>query len=135
MLLDLFWNLRTLGKGPKPFRHVKTFHLYCKFTVWLHAICSALLGIKEYFGGPIDCVLGESMTLSTAIMNQYCWVTGAWTFTLGSATSNHKNRGIHPGVEARPARALDGSDKVYHRYYQWVPLVLLIIACAFYLPR
>jgi len=63
----------------------------------------------------------------------YCWIQGLWTIR---EKENLYNPGTyvqaHPGVGAFNP---DIHEKVIHRFYQWVPIVLVISAAIFYIPR
>jgi len=64
------------------------------------------------------------------VLNKYCWISS--TFTLpkhydGNINEDFIHHGVGPDVE--------GDEKVYHAYYQWVPLMLSVQAAFFYLPH
>jgi len=102
------------------------FRLFYRATVGLHLAFVGLLGWGQYFGSPITCS-GDSL------IEAYCWIQGLWTirqkesvFDPGSSVQPHPGVGIYRQQQ---------HDKVYHRFYQWVPTVLLFFAMIFYMPR
>jgi len=108
------------------------FRLVYRATVALHVLFTALLGARQYFGDPIDCSMHDS-SVPRGMLNSYCWITGTWTVRSKGAVYHHGNRTtIHPGVGVFDHRV---HDKIYHRYYQWVPTVMVFTALMLYLPR
>lgn len=104
------------------------FRLHYKVAMIVLALSSALLGARQYFGDPIDCLVDG---VHQNVMDTYCWLYSTYTVS-------KKMRGregldfVKPGVGPH----VDGEDEVrYHRYYQWVSLVLMIQAICFYTPR
>ena len=84
---------------------------------------------------------GDKTIVKDSVLNKYCWISS--TFTLpkhfevsyqfliqwkekggdsnlviiqGTLNQDFIHHGVGPGVE--------GDEKIYHQYYQWVPLVL-----------
>ena len=79
-----------------------------------------------FLGNPIICN-------SSGLIQSYCWIQGMWTIKEKDNLYNHGT-----GVQAHPGVGVfnpDRHEKVFHRFYQWVPFVLLISAFVFYLPR
>jgi len=101
--------------------------------------CSILTTFRQHFGSNIHCMLGGG-SIPLPMYESYCFMAG--TYTLPKLISNSSSlvprfsgditttyhgvsTGIGGGVE-------DGT--VFHNYYQWVPLLLVIQAAMFYLP-
>ena len=81
---------------------------------------------------------GDKTIVKDSVLNKYCWISS--TFTLpkhfevsqfsgkrkvgdsnvviiqGTLNQDFIHHGVGPGVE--------GDEKIYHQYYQWVPLLL-----------
>jgi len=71
------------------------------------------------------------MGIPLPVFQSYCFMSG--TYTLPHITSNVT--AAHPGVSAGNINAGGAEDgTVYHNYYQWVCLLLVLQACACYLP-
>ena len=57
--------------------------------------------------------------MKDSVLNKYCWISS--TFTLPKHFEGTLNQDfIHHGV----GPAVEDDEKIYHQYYQWVPLVL-----------
>lgn len=96
-------------------------------TASLLGLFSVLLGLKQYFGDPIECLVKG---VDKAFMERYCWVEG--TFTLEEYTRDSRRGSVtNPGV----GQLLPHHTVLDHSYYQWVPLVLACSAASFYVPR
>jgi len=103
------------------------FRLFYRLTVGIHLAFVGILGWGQYFGSPIHCTPGD------AVITNYCWIQGLWTIRKKESVFDPGNTvQPHPGVGVYRAQQ---HDKVYHRFYQWVPTVLLFFALLFYLPR
>jgi hypothetical protein len=104
------------------------FRLHTKLTVALLIAFSILVTARQYIGDPIDCIAPKKFPKN--LLDTYCWIYG--TFSL--VDEWHKKVGVevvYPGV----ANSIENSDKVYHKYYQWVCFVLFIQALFFYAPH
>lgn len=53
------------------------WRLHCRVTVFLLLLASLLLSARQYFGNPIDCVIGSG-TVSSSTMNEFCWIMGTY---------------------------------------------------------
>eukprot|EP00092_Neocalanus_flemingeri_P031475 GFUD01034182.1.p1 GENE.GFUD01034182.1~~GFUD01034182.1.p1 ORF type:complete len:384 (-),score=61.83 GFUD01034182.1:368-1519(-) len=92
--------------------------------------CSILTTSRQFFGEPIHCMLGGG-SIPLQVFQSYCFMSG--TYTLPHITSNITS--AHPGVNTGSLRAGGAEDgTVYHNYYQWVCLLLVVQACVCYLP-
>ena len=65
------------------------------------------------------------------MMDTYCWTHG--TYTIRELHRNEAKASVphHSVGFFDPAK----HEKIFYRYYQWVPLVLGLTAVAFYIPR
>lgn len=86
------------------------FKLHYKVTVYFLFGLFILISSRQYFGKPIECI--PSKSLSSDLLNSYCWITG--NFTEASRESQ---------------------DNIYYGYYQWTFLFLLTQIILFYLPH
>ncbi|OQR66315.1 innexin inx2-like [Tropilaelaps mercedesae] len=99
--------------------------LHYKVTSSVLVIVGFLITSVEHFGNAIDCVQNIEL-VPRNVLHTYCWIHS--TFTLPEIPN-----AAHPGVY-KIADA-DGSKPVYHKYYQWVCLVLIMQSFFFYMPR
>jgi len=109
-----------------------------KLSAALLISCSILTTLRQNFGSNIHCMLGGG-SIPLSMYESYCFMAGTYTLPRlisnssslsrykGDITSTYQgvSTGIGGGVE-------DGT--VFHNYYQWVPLLLVIQAAMFYLP-
>ncbi|RXG52790.1 Innexin inx2 [Armadillidium vulgare] len=104
--------------------------LHYKVTGVLLITCSLLVTERQYLGDPIDCITDK---VPAEMMDTYCWIHSTYTVT---NLSNAKV-GVdipHPGV-APPLDHYNDTERQYHKYYQWVTLVLFLQALMFYIPH
>lgn len=103
------------------------FALHSTVTVTILTICMVFVGMKQYFGEPIEC-LGIPVTpngITQAQMQHFCWMEGS--FTIVATNRRYERTGIdvsYPGV--RTYKPDEGDLKMPHKYYQWVYYVLCI---------
>lgn len=127
-MITVFSGLKNLLKHHSVYIDGVIFRLHYRVTVLILLSASILLSCKQYFGEPIHCLQRD--VKRTEVVENFCWIHStfilphAWNLTVGSAIP-------HPGID----RHVPGQDKVYHAYYQWVALVLLLQGIFFYLPR
>eukprot|EP00092_Neocalanus_flemingeri_P040662 GFUD01044273.1.p1 GENE.GFUD01044273.1~~GFUD01044273.1.p1 ORF type:complete len:385 (+),score=46.26 GFUD01044273.1:90-1244(+) len=101
-----------------------------RLTAGLLIGCSILTTSRQFFGDPIHCMLGGG-SIPLQVFQSYCFMSG--TYTLPLITSNITS--AHPGVNTGSIHAGGAEDgTVYHNYYQWVCLLLVVQACVCYLP-
>ncbi|KAH8028183.1 hypothetical protein HPB51_014138 [Rhipicephalus microplus] len=67
------------------------------------------------------------------VINVYCWIHATYSVKSLFANADGK-RIVYPGV-GNGADFSDHDDVKYHKYYQWVCLVLFFQALCFYIPR
>lgn len=116
------------------------FMLHYKATVSILCLCSLLVTATSLIGKPISCVPGTD-GLSEKVLHTYCWIS--FTFSvppqkmIGSPSKEAKEylgqEYAYPG--SQPYIKGKSGDKIYHAYYQWVALSLLIQAAFFYAPH
>ena len=83
---------------------------------------SILLASFQLFGSPIRCQIdGEN----SQFIEEYCWARS--TFSRWSSTMSI----VYPGV----GQWQDGGEVVYHSYYQYMPVVLLLLGGLCRLPH
>ncbi|KAL1457331.1 hypothetical protein MTO96_043516 [Rhipicephalus appendiculatus] len=90
-----------------------------------------LVTTKQYVGDPIDC--DRSSGVPAGVINVYCWIHATYSVKSLFANADGK-RIVYPGV-GNGADFTDRDDVKYHKYYQWVCLVLFFQAMCFYVPR
>jgi len=119
-------------QDPRPDNFV--FRLHYQYTFGILAIACLLVTSYSYIdsaGSAIQCMNGGDKTIvKDSVLNKYCWISS--TFTLPKHFEGTLNQDfIHHGV----GPAMEDDEKIYHQYYQWVPLVLSLQAAMFYLPH
>jgi len=126
MVLGVFSDAKRLLKTQRFNIDNWVFRLFYRPTLGILFASLALLGCNHLFGKSIQCSAG-------GLEESYCWIQGLWTIR---EKENLYNPGTyvqaHPGVGAFNP---DIHEKVIHRFYQWVPIVLVISAAIFYIPR
>eukprot|EP00092_Neocalanus_flemingeri_P013786 GFUD01014871.1.p1 GENE.GFUD01014871.1~~GFUD01014871.1.p1 ORF type:complete len:406 (+),score=119.28 GFUD01014871.1:84-1301(+) len=121
---------KTKIQDPRPDNFV--FRLHYQFTYGILAIACTLVTSYQYIdssGSAIQCMTDKGQ-VPGKLLNNYCWIMS--TFTLpkhfeGEIDNDFIHHGVGPDVE--------GDEKIYHAYYQWVPLMLAAQAAMFYLPH
>merc|ERR1711915_791002 len=124
--------LRRKTKIQKPRPDNFVFRLHYQFTFGILAIATVLVtsyGYIDTAGSAIQCMVDKGQ-VPGPVINNYCWISA--TFTLpkhfeGTQNEEFIHHGVGPDVE--------GDEKIYHAYYQWVPLMLSMQAAMFYLPH
>ncbi|XP_052896470.1 innexin inx2-like [Anopheles moucheti] len=106
------------------------WRLHCRATVYLLLLASLLLSARQYFGNPIDCVIGSG-TVPASTMNEFCWIMGTYissdpNFVLDSTDLVKINAKIGHIPE---------NERSYQKYYQWVVFILALQAGMFSLPN
>jgi len=76
-------------------------------------------------------MLDNGVAVGGGLLNKYCWIMS--TFTLPKHFTGEQGVDfIHHGVGPEE----EGEDeRLYHAYFQWVPLFLSFQAAMFYLPH
>jgi len=117
-------------QDPRPDNFI--FRLHYQFTFGFFAVACTLVTSYSYIdskGSAIQCMADKGQ-VPEGVLNKYCWISA--TFTLpkhfkGDQNGDFIHHGVGPDVE--------GDEKIYHAYYQWVPLMLSLQAAMFYLPH
>ena len=139
-MLHVFGGLKQLfsvsNAGAKPETEGFVSKLHYRVTALVFLVCCILVTSIEFVGNgtTISCVQEghpEYWAIPYHVMNTYCFIMG--TFTLPRHFAGEVGRDvIHPGVGEYNAE----KDEVeYKSYYQWVPFVLFLQACVFYVPH
>lgn len=88
-----------------------------RYTTFLLALCAILVSTKQYVGEPINCWVPAQFTDNHEdYANKVCWVSNTYYIPFKQRIPN-----------ADAPREMIG-------YYQWVPLIMLLQAAAYYLP-
>ena len=81
-------------------------------------------------GSAIQCLYDKGTGIPQDVINRYCWIMS--TFTLPKHYEGQIGEDfLHYGVGSHK----DKDERVYHAYYQWVPLMLSFQALMFYAPH
>lgn len=120
MVLHIFASLAGLVKVRVSHTDIDShvFRLHYRLTSTILFIACLLVAASEYIGAPIQCTTDGNPV--DPPINTYCWISSTFTINTTTGLGNHK---------------LPGHEKTYHAYYQWVPFVLFIQGCMFYLPH
>ncbi|CAG0920529.1 unnamed protein product [Notodromas monacha] len=128
-----------------------TFKLHYRFTCSAIFGLSLLLSATELIGSKIDCMSSAAKDASAQrFMDSYCFSMGTKTVThlyeprvfKGSDRKQLPRVGVHvlaPGVGPRLDRTLDPKTSqdyfTQHKFYLWIPFVLLVSGVSFRVPR
>ncbi|XP_065307079.1 innexin shaking-B-like [Dermacentor albipictus] len=130
-MLHILGNLKKLLSIRRVSIDCFVFRLHHQLTVLVLVAFAVLVTTKQYVGDPIEC--DRSSGVPAGVINVYCWIHA--TYSVKSLFSNADGKRIvYPGV-GNGADFTDRADVKYHKYYQWVCLVLFFQALCFYLPR
>jgi len=106
------------------------FKLHYRATFIIMTCACIFITANCYIGDPIDCMVAG---VPGDMMDTYCWIHS--TYSIPSRWVGKKGVDVpHPGV-APVADLEDGTEKKYHKWYQWVSFFLFLEALFFYLPR
>lgn len=106
------------------------WRLHSRVTVYLLVFFTILLSARSYFGDPIECISTASHAVQSSL-HSFCWTLGTfisrdpnfvestWDFTEIGAKMGH----------------IPKEDRLYQKYYQWVPFLLAIQAFLFSFPK
>lgn len=126
-MFEIIRSVKGLLKSDSVIIDNKIFRLHYVTTFILLAF-SLFVTSNQYIGDPIDCIIDG---IPSNVIDAYCWIYGTYTIP-------NKFRGvigrdiIYPGV----GNGLTPyNDVKYHKYYQWVYVVLFFQAILFYTPR
>jgi len=139
-MLHVFGGLKSLFSlsvnGPKPETESSISKLHYRVTAIVFLVCCVLVTSVEYVGNgtTIACLQDghpDYWPIPAHVMNTYCFIMGTFTLPKHFAGEIGKDV-IHPGVgEYNKER----DEMQYKAYYQWVPFVLFLQACLFYVPH
>lgn len=130
-MIDLTRTVRGILASDKCVDSTNTvWRLHSRITVAMLAFFTILLSAKAYFGEPIECV-STAAPAARSSLHAFCWTLGtfisrdpkfidaSWDFIeIGSRMGN-----------------IPKSERLYQKYYQWVPFLLAIQAILFSLPK
>ncbi|KAL1396294.1 hypothetical protein pipiens_010620 [Culex pipiens pipiens] len=130
MITTLTQPLRELLKTKEVDATNAVWRLHSRATVFTLAFFTILLSARSYFGEPIDCIASIASDYRKS-MNNFCWVLGTFIsrdpkFTFASWDV------IEIGAQMGH---IPQHERLYQKYYQWVPFVLAIQAFLFSFPK
>ena len=97
--------------------------LQFQYTSMLLLVFSAMAGLNQFFGDPIQCDLPGGGVSSDTLKN-YCWMYSSFNIP-----------NDFQGSCSRKGDLDEFGDEVFNSFYQWVSLCLVGQALLFYLPR
>ncbi|XP_055609270.1 innexin inx4-like [Uranotaenia lowii] len=128
--MDIVAPLKTF-LGTKEIDSTNTvWRLHNRATVYLLAFFTILLSARVYFGEPIDCISTAPPDVKKS-MNTYCWILG--TFISRDPKFVHASWDYIEIGEKMGHIPME--ERLYQKYYQWVPFVLAIQAFLFSVPK
>lgn len=129
-MIDLTKPLRELLKTKDVDSTNTVWRLHSRATVFALVFFTILLSAKAYFGEPIECISSVSPAIK-ASMNSFCWI-------LGTFISNDPNF-VYASWDFIEIGERMGNiakeERLYQKYYQWVPFILAIQAFLFSFPK
>ena len=101
----------------------------------IYPLFSCFIFAKELLNDHIHCITDGSDAVGNQIperaFDAYCYISD--TFTLPRTMTDGKELDLpHPGVG--PIGSNPSHQLLYHNYYMWVPYLLLIQSCTFFIP-
>lgn len=109
------------------------FLIQSKATITILLFCTVLISTKQFFGEAIQCIGDEN---DKEYINTFCWTMGTYIMSNCQNLIRRSNvkqfnniiaEGICPGNT-------NEEERIYLRYYQWVVVILMVQAIAFYFP-
>ena len=122
-MYNVFGSIRGLLKVDSISIDNNIFRLHYKATMFILVAFSLLVTQKQYFGDPIDCIVDK---VDGDIMDTYCWIHS--TYTIPNLVGEVGKDIPHPGI----SNDSHGSEKKYHKYYQWVTLFFYMQVSSYY---
>lgn len=101
-----------------------------KLTCAFLLCCSILTTSKQFFGETIHCMTGASPAIPLPVFESYCFMRSTYSH---QHLDINRQSSTHPGLQAGHY-GVKGSNVVYHNYYQWVCLLMVIQAAICYSP-
>lgn len=120
---------RFVGRSrPDVITEGKVFRFHTILTTVFLLSCSLIITIEQNVSSPIKCIVRD---LPYDLINSYCWSTSTYTIPETRREEIHRNAPV--GI--LPDHGVDDKERIYHTYYQWVNLVLLLQAVFSYFPK
>lgn len=116
----------------KPRADSLVFQLHYRWTCLLLLACASLTTLYDFIGAKIDCSLYKG-AIETDLINTYCYIMG--TYTVDHLHNGQVGKPTGPAFPGVGPHNPEEDDVTYHKFYQWVPFVLVIQAATFYLPH
>ncbi|EEC05226.1 innexin shaking-B [Ixodes scapularis] len=130
-MLHIIGSLKSLLSIRKINIDCFVFRLHHRLTVLILIAFAVLITTKQYVGDPIEC--DRSFGVSASVLNLYCWIHATYSVTSLFRNADDKSI-VYPGV-GNSMHHMNHEDFQYHKYYQWVGLLLFLQALFFYVPR
>lgn len=102
------------------------FRAHYRITSAILFLCCIIVTANNLIGDPIQCI--NDRGVPGHVINTFCWIK--YTFTLP-----HEQGKLVGYDVAHPGLGNENQEKRYHSYYQWVPFVLFMQGCLFYIPH
>ena len=93
-----------------------------------------LTTLRQHFGAPIHCMIGEGH-MALPVFESYCFMRSTYTHQNvfpDTNSTNTQHGQAYPGVTSGQFGVKSG--ELYHNYYQWVCLLLVVQAALCYSP-
>lgn len=129
-MIEITRSLRELLVA-KSFDSTNTvWRLHSRATVYLLVLFTILLSARTYFGDPIECISSASPAVMSSL-HSFCWTMGTF-ISRDPKFVNARWDFIEIGVKMGH---IPKDERVYQKYYQWVPFLLAIQAFLFSFPK
>jgi hypothetical protein len=127
LLMPLAGLVKVRYRGEKADIDSPFFKLHYRTSATICFMCCLLVTANDLIGNTIDCITND---LPGNVINTYCWIMSTFSMPSkpgGTAGNEFAHQGVEPYIE--------GQDRTFHAYYQWVPFVLFFQGILFYLPH
>jgi len=101
-----------------------------RLTAVILLACSILSTAKQFFGESIHC--STEGKISVPMFQSFCFMAGTYSVVRRARDSSESVVEAHPGVSL--GEGARDRDNVFHSYYQWVCIILVLQAALAYLP-
>jgi hypothetical protein len=129
-MYQLLGDLRSLFKTKRIHIDNVVLRLHHALTFSVLLACCIVVSTREYAGQPIICQSDQLPNLPTELLDSFCWTHATYV----SMKALNAQVGVdvpQPGV----THSIDPNDLRHAAYYQWVWVLLFVMALCFYLPQ
>lgn len=126
-MITIFQSVTSFFKFNRICVDNNVFRLHYKVTVGTLITFSIVVSAYQFFGNPISCL---KTSIRQEAVETFCWAHS--TFSLPESFDKEVGEEVpYPGVD----KYVEGKERVFHQYYQWVCFMLLLQAVMFIVPH